>query len=402
MISLAVRIGNALDLHRDPADLSFPPFETEMRRRLWWQLNVLEVRASEDRGSSPMVLDYSTKMPSNINDEDLSPESAQEVTEHLGGTEMTFCLMCQEVSDVARRLYYVPYNNTRIIEQKDKEEMIKEVGERVESKYLAHCDTAIPIFWVCSIVIRIVVLKGWLLLRYPYQTHQKATRPAASRDSILRTAVSILELSDQLETNEATAKWAWFFALYVQWHPLAVTLAELSAQTSGLLVERAWTIVDMVFDKWSDRVADNKRGTLWRPIKKLLGKARAARLQSASRVQSQAIPVPEIHGWPSPNIGHAYTAPGSLQIGTTHGAVPAVPAVPTEALGQTEAAHLYPQQQIGLNAYIPSDLFEDMNLDRPIDPINWDDWDEFIESTWPAGDSVQESANMEWTAQFGF
>jgi hypothetical protein len=399
LISLAVRIGHALDLHHDPIDLSFPPFETEMRRRLWWQINVLEIRASEDRGSPPMVLDYSTKLPSNVNDEDLSPTSAQEVTEHLSGTEMTFCLMCQEVTGVVRLLHDVSYRGARIVERKDREEMIKEIGERLESKYLAHCDPAIPIFWACSIVKHTMVLKGWLLLQYPYQTDRMATRSGASRDSILKTAVSILELANMLETNEFTAKWAWFFATYVQWHPLAVTLAELCVQTSGSLVERAWTIVDVVFDKWSDRIADNKKGSLWRPIKKLLGKARAARLQSTTRVEDHAVPVSEMQCLPTAGVGHAYTAPDSLRNGIAHDAIPAAG---TEAFIRNEAALLYPQQQTGLDGYIPSDQFSDMNLDQPIDPNDWGAWDEFVESTWLAGEPDQENGKTQWTTQFGF
>lgn len=399
LTSLAVRIGHALDLHRDPADLSFPPFETEMRRRLWWQINVLDIRASEDRGSPPMVFDHSTKIPSNVNDEDLHPRSAQKVTEHVGGTEMTFCLISHEVSDVARHLSYVPHKDAYVLERKDREAMVKEYSQRIDSKYLVHCDTAIPIFWVCSIVGRLIMLKVWLLVQYPYQTHQMATRSEASRDSVLRTAVSLLELQNMLETNESTAKWKWFFATYVQWHPLAVTLAELCVQTSGPLVERAWTIVDVVFDKWSDRVADTKKGTLWRPIKKLLGKARTARSKSATQVEGQAVTVPELQYLPTPDVGHADTVPDSLQIGITHDAAPAVP---TEALGPTEAALSYPQQQTGLDGYIPSDLISNMNLDQPTDPINWVEWDEFIESTWQASEPAQESGNMQWTTQIGF
>ena len=41
MTGLATRIANAMGLHRDGAQFGLPPFETEMRRRLWWQVCTL-------------------------------------------------------------------------------------------------------------------------------------------------------------------------------------------------------------------------------------------------------------------------------------------------------------------------------------------------------------------------
>ena len=69
--------------------------------------------------------------------------------------------------------------------------------------------------------------------------------------------------------------------LLIQWHPLAVALAELCTQSSGPLVDRAWRVVDTVFPLWSEHVADTKRGRLWRPIKKLHKKAQAVRLEAS-------------------------------------------------------------------------------------------------------------------------
>ena len=345
-----------------------------------------------------MAFEHSTKMPSNVNDEDINPQNVQQVTERLGGTEMTFCLISHEVSGVVRSLNYVPHKDAHVLERKDREELIKEYTRRIDSRFLVHCDLTIPIFWVCSTVSRLIIQKGWLFLQYPYQTHLMASRSEATRESTLSTAVSILEISDMLETNEATAKWAWFFATYVQWHPLAVALAELCVQTSGPLVERAWTIVDVVFDKWSERIADSKKGTLWRPIKKLLGKARTARSQFATQVEGQAVPAPDMQYLPDRDVGHPYTAPDSLQSGVRH---EAAPAVATEPLDHLEA-FLFPEPQIGLDEYVPADLISNMNLDQPTNTINWLDWDEFIESTWQAGEPAQESGNMQWAAQFGF
>lgn len=69
----------------------------------------------------------------------------------------------------------------------------------------------------------------------------------------------------------------------MQWHALAVALAELCVQTEGVLVDRAWTTVERVLPLLSHKVADSKKGALWRPIRKLLRKARERRAEAQSR-----------------------------------------------------------------------------------------------------------------------
>ena len=43
MTGLATRIANAMGIHRDGAQFGISPFETEMRRRLWWQVCTLGI-----------------------------------------------------------------------------------------------------------------------------------------------------------------------------------------------------------------------------------------------------------------------------------------------------------------------------------------------------------------------
>ncbi len=403
LTSLAIRIGHALDLHRDRSGVPLSCYEVEMRRRLWWQINVLDIRASEDRGSSPMIFEHSTKMPSNLNDQDINLQS-EKVLERVGGTEMTFSLITQELSDLARRLSYVPPSIKGDREalhalRLEKENMVKECSQRLESKYVSHCDTSVPIFYCCSMVARLAILKMSLLVQYPYEPQHMAARTEASKERVLKTALTILELSEMGESNESTAKWIWFFATYVQWHPLAVILAELCSRTSGPEVERAWAIVDLVFDKWSNRVADTKSGPLWRPIKKLYGKARSARLQNRERAEGNTGLLPDVQYVPTPTMSQAYTAPGNSESLNILGSPPAV-VVGTSGLNEGQLPYL--QQQMGMEANMPTDAIFDMNFEHPIDPVNWGEWDAFIESTWNTGDPAQELGSTFWTTQFRF
>lgn len=58
LTGLVVRIAQTLGVHRDGLHFGLAPFEIEMRRRLWWQICILDVRSSEDHGSDPTISKY--------------------------------------------------------------------------------------------------------------------------------------------------------------------------------------------------------------------------------------------------------------------------------------------------------------------------------------------------------
>lgn len=64
LTGLVVRIAQTLGVHRDGSHFRLPPFEIEMRRRLWWQVCILDARSSEDHGCDPTIVEaqFDTKM----------------------------------------------------------------------------------------------------------------------------------------------------------------------------------------------------------------------------------------------------------------------------------------------------------------------------------------------------
>lgn len=66
LTGLVVRIAQTLGIHRDGTHFDLPPFEIEMRRRLWWQVCILDARSAEDQGCDPSIHEalFDTKMVS--------------------------------------------------------------------------------------------------------------------------------------------------------------------------------------------------------------------------------------------------------------------------------------------------------------------------------------------------
>ena len=286
LISLAVRIAHALGIHREKCgaehNSSHRPFMKEMRRRLWWQICVLDRQASADRGSDPIILPNSvtTQHPLHVNDEDLIPDDPHEAHPREGFTDITLTLICYEVSDIERLLNYVPAGEFGRSQESfdERRGWVVEGQRRIEEKYLRHCNTAVPFQRFTMLVADIMIAILWLVIYRPLQRHPAGpTSVKVPPGRILHLSVEVMEKSLQVSIDTCARPFRWISIIWVQWHALAVMIAELCVQTEGPTVERAWSIVNTVFEETALHVADSNKGRLWRPIKKMMNKAQAVR-----------------------------------------------------------------------------------------------------------------------------
>ncbi|MCJ1293134.1 hypothetical protein MMC34_004687 [Xylographa carneopallida] len=293
MTGLATRIANAMGIHRDGAQFGLEPFETEMRRRLWWQVCTLDIRASEDQNSDPTITEQSfdTKIPANINDEDIWPGMPEPPVEHEGCTEMTFDLIRYEVGNTARFLNYTPpgvISGTKRCREnstiEEKERLIEKLGQHLESRYLRHCDMAVPLQWVAANVARLILAKMWLIVHHPFKRSDGgAGLSQETKDRLFRTSVDVIRYSNALESQRTTMKWGWLFRTYIQWHAVAFVLSELCTRTLGPEIDSTWELMDLVVAEWSDSMSTQNRSSLWKPIRRLMVKARLARSKALEK-----------------------------------------------------------------------------------------------------------------------
>lgn len=123
-----------------------------------------------------------------------------------------------------------------------------------------------------------------VIIQYlPLLTGLGATLPQETKDKLFITSLENIEYSILLETEARTMKWGWLFRTYVQWHAIAFLLSELCVRTKGEAVERAWRALEATAGRWwfplndSSPYRKGQQGCLWKPLRKLLAKARAAR-----------------------------------------------------------------------------------------------------------------------------
>ncbi|PSR94192.1 fungal-specific transcription factor domain-domain-containing protein [Coniella lustricola] len=307
LLALVYRLAQAIGLQRDGLGSSFTPYEAEMRRRLWAQIIVLDVRAAQDRGTEPMVQEdiFNTAPPTNLNDDDFNPGTTILPAARQGPSDVIFSLCTYHCSRLylhihgPRSAFSKPPGDepsgstTPALTSTSSEEDVIGRIKALEAQFVepalanpGHFPSA-----MAAAVVRLTTLITWLTIQYPLRVRQPTVKPRVSHEHMLQTAVAILDLAaygpagagtgiSQLEWRE---RFEWWQDGYVQWHALAVALVELCVQTDGLLVDRAWATVDKALALWGDKVADTRRGALWRPIRKLVRKAREKRADAQRR-----------------------------------------------------------------------------------------------------------------------
>jgi hypothetical protein len=76
----------------------------------------------------------------------------------------------------------------------------------------------------------------------------------------------------------------------VQWHAIAFLLTELIIRTEGEQVDRAWKAIDFVVGRrWQDdqALSHKLKGHLWKPLRRLMDRARAERDKAIANKQKQ-------------------------------------------------------------------------------------------------------------------
>ncbi|KAL3494387.1 fungal-specific transcription factor domain-containing protein [Aspergillus germanicus] len=223
---IAVRLAQRMSLHRDGETLGLPPFEVQMRRRVFWQLLPLDSFASQASGvgiSFPPN-SWDTKPPLNINDIDISPGMTEQPIERKGATEMIFCLSRLQIHDFYTRKS-VQSDSAGTTQAKNPEEVevaIGEVEDLIETKYLRYCDIVNPLHFLTSAMVRsatnAVRLRARMLLLL------KDTSTLAERKELSTLAEKILDTQSAVYSNASLVKFRWQTQTFFIWDALLCVL----------------------------------------------------------------------------------------------------------------------------------------------------------------------------------
>ncbi|KAG5745043.1 hypothetical protein H9Q70_012268 [Fusarium xylarioides] len=290
LTSLVFHIARTMGLHRDGTIFGLKPFETELRRRLWWQICIIDSRSSEYHCNEPIAQGFitDTKPPLHINDVDLSPEMVEPPAERWDhATDMTLTLVRCEAIQTGLKL-------GRMRHKQNKTSNDGELESRLRDKYLPICDTSVPFQLLSSAVAQIILGRFWLITQYSVVSREKDVDGKSTntqfpptpntagqlenkvRDELFQTSIKILEVSGMLLTSKEIIQFTWYSKTHIQWGAMAFVLSELCARPQSPQCDQAWDCITTVYEGWKvdESRQDETRLALWRPIKRLMAKAR--------------------------------------------------------------------------------------------------------------------------------
>ncbi|CAM1507767.1 Fc.00g046150.m01.CDS01 [Cosmosporella sp. VM-42] len=317
MTGLVIRMGQAIGLHRDGSHFEhLPPYEVELRRRVWWALCMLDVRASEDQGTDFTIASgsFDTKLPSNINDADISPETKETPQEHDTLTDSSFALASYEIVDVTRQMMApgVKDGGPSLEEQSRLLDNLYQVLERGYLQYST--DPGNIACWVGITATRLVISKLTLFIYLPALFSSPGDHLSEEiRSKLLIAAIEVAEYNHMLNSEEKCRQWRWTYQTYTHWHAIVYLLIESCRRQWSPIVERAWIALH---SRWliPGQLNMDKNLRIWVPLRKLMAKARKHREAELNRLRGDAptieqlemgdrkIPVPASSGpFPSGN-----------------------------------------------------------------------------------------------------
>ncbi|KAK2056983.1 hypothetical protein LY76DRAFT_594634 [Colletotrichum caudatum] len=286
-----VRIAQRMGLHRDGDLIGLPPFETEMRRRIWWQIIVLDTKYAILCGLCGTLLppNWDTKMPSNVNDADLFTGSLEPVKSREGPTEMAYCLMTyrsrlffyenpvpgfeavilgggNSSMESAERLARQSLDKYRQTLERYDEEMA--VAER---KYTDA--SAGGIHQIASKIRSVLTQRIRDMILHATESWDGNLDGKGDSLSFFRAWVIVFE-GDVKFYEAADEKFAWYFKLHFQTEAFSAMIDLLQWQPVGTLVDRTWKVIDRLYYYHQDMYDMGKKENLQRAKNLLIGWSR--------------------------------------------------------------------------------------------------------------------------------
>ncbi|KAK2606278.1 hypothetical protein QQS21_003326 [Conoideocrella luteorostrata] len=258
---IAVRLARKMGLHRDGVGLGLSPFETEMRRRLWWHIVLVDFRVADVLGIQPSLDLFSadSKNPLNVNDEDLDPNMTEPPEECKGITSITLCLIRCEIVDLLKMfsnsysaaMRWETLSNPDIPVAK-KDDIISQIEDRLERKYIRYCDPSITLHTCVSIVIRSSICKMNLYAHNPRRFANSPTIPSdKERNIVFTNATKLLSYAIMMHGGvPGLEKCRWKIGNTYIWNVMLYVLIEVRHRRTGPEVEQAWELMGQVFKRF--------------------------------------------------------------------------------------------------------------------------------------------------------
>ncbi|KAJ5357487.1 hypothetical protein N7541_004645 [Penicillium brevicompactum] len=374
LCGIATRIAQRIGVHRDGSNHGLSVFETEMRRRVWFQLMIIDATSAQFCGvaSSTVPTSIDIQPPMNANDSDLDPRMTEPACEKQGPTEMIFVLARSGLGQWLRRLSSTgvsgdntgPWANlsSSSMPLHEKDKTIDELEEFMESRFLRYCDKSIPLHMVTRLMARSAVHYTRLMAHHPRQYRDQNIRISpAEKNIIFESALKMTKYADHAQNNPVVRRFSWHTVNHMPWDAIIFMLSELRNRTDPEEKSTVWQLIGNVYSQHILESGKKASTPLHLAIESLIIKAWRAYIGECNLKRRTPTPCPTI-------------------VASLLANRPNVPdPQPAERIVEFESdaePHAQPSHEFPTSHFDPeAEKFDFMMGDSPVD---WNEWDNLL------------------------
>ncbi|KAL1612090.1 hypothetical protein SLS60_000313 [Paraconiothyrium brasiliense] len=275
-MGIASRIAERMGLHRDGSTFGLSALRSEERRRMWWQLQFMELSVARLIGvlSLTIFASWDTKMPSNLEDSDFSPTTEVMPNERKGLTSISPCLWRHSI--LQRRRELLGKNNSGDmawimsphLSLAEKDAKIDELEETLMERFLRHCELFNPLHIHMQIGIRLFILAARGNVRQPTLVHAKISELLPQvRNDLLGICSKSLEYFVLSQTTPSISGFRWGNDIFFQVSSckyfdkagraklidlVVYVILEAHQRSGEPQVEDIWSLIGRVFESHPD------------------------------------------------------------------------------------------------------------------------------------------------------
>ncbi|KAF5700479.1 transcription factor [Fusarium mundagurra] len=295
---VVIRIAHKMGVHRDGESLGLTPFDTEIRRRVWWRIIILDTMYAATSGIKPILLPSGsdTKIPQNINDADFSPESAV-IQNKQGPTEMAFVLVLYEIVHFVKDHPIADFEHLLLgcedvepgspeyLAYRDSLNQLRDLADKFDKRISEvedqYCDPSGGPMHAFALALRPHILREARSMATPIQeTPEWGTEVKNSNDNFFR--IWLAHNENEVALYKVSYDGRFLYALKSTFHfdSLLFLAGQLVHRSPlGSLTERTWRLFDLFYQYHEDLWNLSQRGYLqlarlllkaWEPREKAL------------------------------------------------------------------------------------------------------------------------------------
>ena len=228
LMGMAVRIAERLGIHRDGSLLRLPVLRAEERRRIWWQMQHMEISLAMVLGSLPMTLesDWDCKPPSNLEDKDFQTDMTALPPERRGLTTMSHCLWRYLILDLKRaerrgdgtKAQMNNWHISKDVSRAEKDNTVEMLESVLRERFLQYCEPLEPLHVSIQIGIQAFFVALQRTLRQPALANAKISEMSwKDREDYLSICSRGIEYYMLGATTPSIIHFSWYHENYFQW-----------------------------------------------------------------------------------------------------------------------------------------------------------------------------------------